>query len=121
MWEIRCMTVQLRKEFGELQRADALWLCMYVKCRRNRIRIEGYGLVGDRDRPLRGGQAGGDAYHTTLEEGQEAWSSFVSDEVALYHRRNPIHEACWWDAEGKAHCQRIDSDVLQSVLADSRL
>lgn len=123
-WDMDTNLVRSRVDSGEMQRPDALFLTVEVRCRRSRVHIERVVLRRNRGSvPLKATDSfPGLGAPATVEIGHGTHDRFLSDRIAAHHREHgPIRQVCWVDAEDKAHCTPMPKDKLAELLADSRL
>lgn len=125
LYAIELTTWRRHKGEGEMQRDDALYLGVVVRCRRNRIRIQRIAITGKGGKPLPMASAFAPslAPPRTVEEGNYALATFWSDDIAEFHRgpQGPARKVCWWDAENTPHCEGISKAMLADLLADAKM
>lgn len=123
-WDMDLSLNRSRVESGEMQRPDALFLIVQVRCRRNRLHVERVVLRRNRRSvPLKATDSlPGLAAPATVETGHGTHDRFLSDRIAVHQREHgPIRQVCWVDAEDKTHCMPMPKDKLAELLADARL
>jgi hypothetical protein len=110
---------------GEMQRANALTLRVFVWGKRGRIHVKRITVGRDPNHqaPARVHYPEDTSGARTLDVGEYALATYLSDSLSVINRgpEGPVRVACWQDAEGKPHCEPIPTDKLQEVLAEARL